>query len=81
MSAYRLVLALAAVFAVTAAAAQVAASVPNDTQDSLSTVIVTGEKSGRSLLDTAMSVSVLSSRDLERRAGLNTTRDLLEYNT
>ncbi|HWM70355.1 MAG TPA: TonB-dependent receptor [Steroidobacteraceae bacterium] len=79
MSAYRLVLALAAVFAVTAAAAQVAASVPNDTQDSLSTVIVTGEKSGRSLLDTATSVSVLSSRDLERRAGLNTTRDLLEY--
>jgi outer membrane receptor protein involved in Fe transport len=76
MSAHRFVFAIVPVFAVTTALAQEARS-PEE-QDSLSTVIVTAEKSGRSLLDTATSVSVLNARDLERRAGLVTTKDLLE---
>lgn len=52
---------------------------PPDELETLSTVIVTGEKIDRSLLDTATSVSVLSARDLERRPGLSTTKDVLEY--
>jgi outer membrane receptor protein involved in Fe transport len=46
--------------------------------DALKTVIVTGEKTGRSLLDTATSATVLDASDLERRAGLATTRDILQ---
>jgi outer membrane receptor protein involved in Fe transport len=49
---------------------------PND--ETLSTVIVTGEKIGRSIMDTATSVNVLSARELERRAGLQTAKDILE---
>lgn len=75
MSAHRFI-ALAPFFVVTAAVAQEPGA--TDEPELLSTVIVTAEKSGRSLLDTATSVSVLNARELERRAGLVTTRDLLE---
>jgi iron complex outermembrane recepter protein len=70
MSAHRYILAFAPVMATAPVIAQ--------EQDTLSTIIVTAEKSGRSLLDTATSVSVLSARDLERRAALTTTKDILE---
>jgi outer membrane receptor protein involved in Fe transport len=46
--------------------------------ETLSTIIVTGEKTGRTLMDTATSISVLSARDLEQRAALSTTKDILE---
>lgn len=54
-------------------------SSPPEELETLSTVIVTAGKIDRSLLDTATSVSVLSARDLERRPGLSTTKDVLEY--
>ena len=41
-------------------------------------VIVTAEKLGRSLMDTPASTVVLDERALEKRAGIATTRDLLE---
>jgi outer membrane receptor protein involved in Fe transport len=64
-----------------AAAANVAISAPalaKDTDDELEEVIVTAEKLGRTVMDTATSTIVLGRRDLENRAGLTTTRDLLE---
>ena len=44
----------------------------------LDTVIVTAEKLGRSLMQTPTSTIVVDQRELERRAGLTTTRDLLD---
>lgn len=41
-------------------------------------VIVTAEKLGRSVLNTPASTVVLDRNELERRAGISTTRDLLE---
>lgn len=69
----RILLALAPAFVVVPALAQQTTS-----DETLSTVIVTGEKIGRSIMDTPTSVNVLSARELERRAGLQTAKDILE---
>jgi outer membrane receptor protein involved in Fe transport len=49
-----------------------------DAGDGVEEVIVTAEKLGRSVMDTPASTVVLDRAELERRAGLTTTRDLLE---
>jgi len=54
------------------------AATANDSGDGLDEVIVTAEKLGRSLMRTPTSTVVLDRRELENRAGLTTTRDLLE---
>lgn len=77
MSNYRFLLAVAPLLAPAMVAAQSTPSVADD--ETLSTVIVTAGKISRSWLDTPTSVSVLSARDLDRRAALTTAKDLLEY--
>ena len=76
MTNYRFLLAVAPFIAPAMVAAQ---TTPPGDDETLSTVIVTAGKISRSLLDTPTSVSVLSARDLERRAALVTAKDLLEY--
>lgn len=49
-----------------------------DGDSDLQEIIVTAEKLGRSLMNTPASTVVLDHRELESRAGLITTRDLLE---
>jgi outer membrane receptor protein involved in Fe transport len=78
MRSYRFLLAVAPLMATGTVASQQDDSSGAD-EETLSTVIVTAGKISRSLLDTPTSVSVLSARDLERRAGLMTSKDLLEY--
>lgn len=74
-----LLLAVAPVMAPATLAAEQSTPATTDPEQTLSTVIVTAGKISRSLLDTPTSVSVLDSRDLQRRAGLTTTKDLLDY--
>ena len=66
-------LALSFTYGVSASAADV-----SDPPETLATIIVTAEKIGRSMLDTATSTAVLSEHDLEKRAGLITSKDVLE---
>lgn len=75
----RFFLAIAPLMAPVLAMAQQSTPATAEGEETLSTVIVTAGKISRSLLDTPTSVSVLSSRELERRAGLITAKDLLEY--
>src|SRR3546814_13016414 len=81
-SRYACITALAALLPITAHATDamtstdVAATDAIADADTLPTVIVTAEKSGRSVMDTGTSTSVLSARDLENR-GLDTTKDVL----
>lgn len=75
---YRFLLAIAPLMAPAPSMAQQSTPSSAEQEETLSTVIVTAGKISRSLLDTPTSVSVLSSRDLERRAALQTTKDLLE---
>jgi outer membrane receptor protein involved in Fe transport len=48
-------------------------------QSSLETVLVYGEKTRRSLMDTASSVAVFGQDDIARRPGVATTSDLLDH--
>jgi outer membrane receptor protein involved in Fe transport len=75
---YRFFLAVAPLMAPALVMAQQSTPSTTEQEETLSTVIVTAGKISRSLLDTPTSISVLSSRDLERRAALTTTKDLLE---
>lgn len=51
---------------------------PADTAPKLETVIVIGEKTHRSLMETSSSLALFDDEDLARRAGLNTMGNLLE---
>src|SRR3546814_17485508 len=81
-SRYACITALAALLPITAHATDamtstdVAATDAIADADTLPTVIVTAEQSGRSVMDTGTSTSVLSARDLENR-GMDTTKDVL----
>lgn len=68
--------ALSAILTTPALAAE---PVGNDKADEpqLTTVIVSADKIGRTLMNTPTSVSVLNADDLQKRAGLNTTKDIL----
>lgn len=79
MSTHRFLLAVAPLMAPAIVFAQQSTPTAVEQEETLSTVIVTAGKISRSLLDTPTSVSVLTARDLERRAGLTTAKDLLEY--
>jgi outer membrane receptor protein involved in Fe transport len=80
-SRYACIAALSALLPVAAHADDTAADAQTTTvaatdADTLPTVIVTAEKSGRSLMDTATSTAVLDQRDLDNR-GLQSTADVL----
>ena len=54
------------------------AAAPSDSATKLETVIVIGEKTQRSLMQTSSSLALFDDEDLARRAGLNTMGNLLE---
>lgn len=58
-------------------AAQIASDTAPGESQRLEVIIVTGEKTQRSLMDTASSVSVLDSEALQRRPAIDTTADAL----
>jgi len=60
-----------------AALAQDVSSAQPEASDRLEAIVVTGEKRDRTLMDTASSVSVTTAEEMLRRAGLETTGDLL----
>jgi len=69
---------LATLLLTTVSATALAQGTISDGSNRLETIVVTGEKRERSLMDTASSVSVTTAEEMMRRAGLDTTSELLE---